>query len=151
MTVAETRRLRRAEVAFLSFGFRPFFLAAGVWSALALFIWTSLFAHGGALPSWFDPLSWHIHEMLFGFALATIAGFLLTAIPNWTGRAPIAGATLGWLSVLWLLGRFICPFSAALPPWLAVAGDLVFPVALAGTSGLRIERPSSAVPSTSQA
>ena len=70
---------------------------------------------GGNLPSRFDPLAWHIHEMLFGFVMATIAGFLLTAIPNWTGRQPVSGAPLALLAALWLLGRIVCLISALRP------------------------------------
>lgn len=69
------------------------------------------------LPSRFDPLTWHIHATLFGFVPAAIAGFMLTAIPNWTGRTPIGGAQLIGLVALWLLGRIICLISAALPQW----------------------------------
>ena len=72
-----------------SLAFRPFFLAAAAWAVLALIVWIVLIMTGGRLPSRFDPLSWHIHAMLFGFVPAAIAGFLLTAIPNWTGRPPI--------------------------------------------------------------
>jgi uncharacterized protein involved in response to NO len=113
-----------------SLAFRPFFLAAAVWAALALTLWIVLFMTGGALPSRFDPLSWHIHAMLFGFVPATIAGFMLTAIPNWTGRPPIHGAPLVGLAVLWLVGRITCLVSVLLPLWLAAAVDLAFPVVL---------------------
>lgn len=116
--------------AFLSFAFRPFFLAAGLWATLALAIWIGVFITGTALPSRFAPLSWHVHAMLFGFVPAAIAGFMLTAIPNWTGRAPISGATLGWLAALWLAGRITCLISAFLPLWLGAAIDLAFLLAL---------------------
>lgn len=72
--------------ALWSLAFRPFFLAAALWAAFSLTLWIVLFETGSALPSRFDPLSWHIHAMLFGFVLAAIAGFILTAVPNWTGR-----------------------------------------------------------------
>jgi hypothetical protein len=72
----------RPAPAFLTYGFRPFFFAAALWSAAALLLWIVMFATGRTLPSRFDPLAWHIHEMLFGFVMAAIAGFLLTAIPN---------------------------------------------------------------------
>ena len=91
-----------------------------------------MFAEGAVLPSRFDPLAWHIHEMLFGFAMAAIAGFLLTAIPNWTGRPPVAGTGLALLGGLWVLGRVACLFSALLPAWCAIVVDLAFPVVLAG-------------------
>ena len=108
--------------------FRPFFLAAAIWAALALALWIVLFTTGGALLSRFDPLSWHIHAMLLGFVPATIAGFMLTAIPNWTGRPPIHAAPLVGLAVLWLVGRIACLVSSFFPLWLAAAVDLAFPV-----------------------
>jgi len=138
MSFAAERLAGRSVPAFLTQGFRPFFLAAGVWSAAALAVWITILASGGALPSRFDPLSWHIHEMLFGFALAAIAGFLLTAIPNWTGRLPVRGLPLASLAGLWLLGRMTCLVSALVPGWLAVVADLAFPVALAGVIGREI-------------
>jgi uncharacterized protein involved in response to NO len=90
----------------------------------------TLFEHGGLLPSRFDPLGWHIHEMLFGFVMAAIAGFLLTAVANWTGRPPLHGWLLGLLVILWLAGRMTSLFSLHLPLWLAVGGDLAFPALL---------------------
>ena len=89
-----------------------------------------MFVTGTALPSRFDPLAWHIHEMLFGFVMAVVAGFLLTAIPNWTGRPPVSGGLLASLAGLWLLGRIACLASALVSPWLAVALDLSFSVVL---------------------
>jgi uncharacterized protein involved in response to NO len=132
MSTAGERLAARSVPAFLTLGFRPFFLAAGVWSVAALALWITILASGGALHSRFDPLTWHVHEMLFGFALAAIAGFLLTAIPNWTGRLPVRGVPLASLAGLWLLGRMTCLVSALVPAWFAVAADLAFPVALAG-------------------
>jgi uncharacterized protein involved in response to NO len=120
----------RGTPVFLTQGFRPFFLAAGVWSASALTLWIVMLATGAALPSRFDPLSWHIHEMLFGFVMATIAGFLLTAIPNWTRRRPVSGVPLALLAALWLAGRAACLISALMPAWLAIVADLSFPVVL---------------------
>jgi uncharacterized protein involved in response to NO len=117
-------------LAVLTQGFRPFFLAAGLWSIAALAIWIVMLATDSTLPSRFDPLSWHIHEMMFGLVTAAIAGFLLTAIPNWTGRLPINGRPLALLVGLWLLGRLICLVSALVPFWLAAAADLSFPVVL---------------------
>ena len=121
-----------ATPAFLSQSFRPFFLAAGLWSAAALAVWIVMLATGTAVPSRFDPLAWHIHEMLFGFVMATIAGFLLTAIPNWTQRLPVSGSPLALLAGLWLLGRIACLVSALVPAWIATAADLAFPVVLVG-------------------
>ena len=77
-----THRAPSASILF-SEGFRPFFLAVVTWSATAIAVWIGLLTTGATLPSRFDPRSWHIHEMLFGFVLASIAGFLLTAVANW--------------------------------------------------------------------
>ena len=93
---------------------------------------------GAALPSRFDPLTWHMHEMLFGFVMAAIAGFLLTAIPNWTKRLPISGRPLAGLAGLWLAGRLACLFSLLMPVWLGIATDLAFPVALAAVAAREI-------------
>jgi uncharacterized protein involved in response to NO len=114
----------------LTAGFRPFFLAAGAWATLAMAAWMPLLTGQFDLPSRFDPLSLHIHEMLFGFVMAAAGGFLLTAIPNWTGRAPVTGTPLAVLLGLWLLGRIVCLGSMLIPGWLVVAADLSFPVAL---------------------
>ncbi|QXX75666.1 hypothetical protein MHY1_02496 [Methylovirgula sp. HY1] len=113
-------------------GFRPFFLATALWSVAALALWIGMLATGIPLPSRFDPLSWHIHEMLFGFGMAAAAGFLLTAVPNWTKRLPVAGAPLAMLVGLWLLGRLVCATSALMPAWLAIVFDLAFPLVLIG-------------------
>ena len=81
----------------LDHGFRPFFFLAGAWSAIAVALWLAMLAGRLESPSALDPVSWHVHEMVFGFAAAAIGGFILTAIPNWTGRAPVAGgAVLGF-------------------------------------------------------
>lgn len=121
-----------------SLAFRPFFLAAAIWAALALTLWIVLFISGSALPSRFDPLSWHIHAMLFGFVPAAIAGFMLTAIPNWTNRPPIHGTPLVGLAVLWLLGRVACLVSAFFPLWLTAAVDLAFPVVLCAVAAREV-------------
>ena len=128
----DARSHKRDVPAFLTQGFRPFFLAAGIWAAVALALWIVMFVTGSAVPSRFDPLTWHIHEMLFGFVMAAIAGFLLTAIPNWTGRLPVSGGPLALLAGLWLLGRIACLVSALVPAWIAMAADLAFQVALVG-------------------
>ena len=87
---------------------------------------------GLALPTAFDPVTWHAHEMLFGFAGSAVAGFLLTAVPNWTGRMPLEGRPLAALAALWLAGRGAVAFSAVTGPLAAAALDLAFPAALLG-------------------
>jgi uncharacterized protein involved in response to NO len=130
MSIAVERHRGRHSPTFLTQGFRPFFLAAGLWSATALALWIVMLTTGIELPSRFDPLSWHIHEMMFGFVMAAIAGFILTAIPNWTGRLPVSGFPVAALAGLWLLGRIACLVSALMPAWLVIAADLSFPVLL---------------------
>lgn len=111
--------------------FRPLFLAAGVWAAFAMVPWLLMLDGLLALPTRFTPLDWHVHEMLFGFVTAAIAGFLLTAIPNWTSRPPVAGWKLAILLVLWAMGRMASATSLLMPGWLACMLDLAFPVMLA--------------------
>ncbi len=112
---------------FLSAGFRPFFLLAALFAALVLPMALAYFAAAATPPSRFDPPLWHAHEMAFGFGGAVVAGFLLTAIPNWTGRLPLQGAPLAGLALLWLAGRVAVFFSASLPAGAAAAIDLAFP------------------------
>lgn len=138
MSIAAAGRARRPAPAFLTQGFRPFFLAAGVWAAAALLLWIVMLMQGMAPPSRFDPLSWHIHEMLFGFVMAAIGGFLLTAIPNWTKRPPIGGSPLALLAGLWLLGRLACLVSALIPAGLATAADLAYPTLLCAVAAREI-------------
>jgi uncharacterized protein involved in response to NO len=102
---AGEKRRAYAGPALFSFGFRPFFLFAALFAGLAVPAWMGAFAHGQVLGPGGDAMGWHAHEMLFGFTGAVIAGFLLTAIPNWTGRAPVMGWPLALLSGLWLAGR----------------------------------------------
>lgn len=88
----------------LSAGFRPFYLAASVWSAIMVPVWIWVYTGGGARALHID-VSWHAHEMLFGYLGGIIAGFLLTAVPNWTGRLPVTGTPLAMLFGIWCAGR----------------------------------------------
>lgn len=116
--------------AILAYGFRPFFLAAGLWAALALALWLAAFEGAPVLASAFDPLTWHAHEMIFGFVGAAITGFLLTAIPNWTGRMPLQGIPLLGLIALWLAGRLTVATSAVIGAWPAAIVDVALFAAL---------------------
>jgi uncharacterized protein involved in response to NO len=113
--------------AILSAGFRPFFLAASIWAAAAIPVWLAAYAEGFVVPTRLSPLVWHAHEMIFGFAAAVVAGFMLTAIPNWTGRMPLQGGPLAMLVSLWALGRLGILFSAVIGAPAAAAADLSFP------------------------
>jgi uncharacterized protein involved in response to NO len=86
----------------------------------------------------FDPVAWHAHEMLFGYAVAAVAGFLLTAIPNWTGRLPIQGAPLAVIAGLWLVGRLALLVGGLIGPAAAAAVDLAFLAALLAAVGREI-------------
>ncbi|HVA80056.1 MAG TPA: NnrS family protein, partial [Candidatus Binataceae bacterium] len=136
MVEERARRLRLTAV--LSYAFRPLFLAAGSWAIVSIAVWLAMFLGYVRLPTRFDPLTWHIHEMLFGFVMAAVGGFLLTAIPNWTNRLPVRGYPLALLTGLWMLGRLVCLISADLPAWLAIGGDLSFPVALLAVAAREI-------------
>ena len=105
MPAALQRRRDYAGPALFAYGFRPFFLAAGIWAEFGLLLWLPQYMGALALPTYFSPLDWHIHEMLYGYVAAAVAGFLLTAIPNWTGRLPVSGWPLAGLALLWLAGR----------------------------------------------
>lgn len=107
-------------------GFRPFFLLAGAWAALGVPLWLGSLAGLPTLPAGLDALAWHKHEMLFGFAAAAIAGFILTAIPNWTGRLPISGWRLALLVGLWGLGRLAFLTANDLGPGVVAFLDLSF-------------------------
>jgi uncharacterized protein involved in response to NO len=118
--------------ALLRQGFRPFFLGAGLWALAAMLLWIAALQGYLAIPTAFDPVAWHVHEMLFGFVVAAIAGFLLTAIPNWTGRMPLQGLSLAGLAAVWLAGRLAVYGSERIGPGIAAALDLGFLVLLLG-------------------
>ena len=114
-----------------SYGFRPFFLAGSAWAAISILLWVPQFFGELTLPNVFTPRDLHVHEMLYGYVAAVIAGFLLTAIPNWTGRLPVAGFPLAALFAVWLAGRMAIYLSTTLGAPLAALIDVAFLVALA--------------------
>ena len=117
--------------AFFSYGFRPLFLGAALFAGVAIPVWVLLLIGGGDSEFFSAARQWHVHEMAFGFLPAVITGFLFTAIPNWTDRAPIRGNELMLLWALWLAGRLVMaiPF---LTPLLSAAIDGAFLVVVAG-------------------
>lgn len=124
--------------AILSYGFRPFFLLGSIYAGVAILFWLPLLHGYLATSSAFAPVDWHAHEMLFGYLAAVMTGFLLTAIPNWTGRLPVQGLPLLALVLLWLGGRMAVFFSAEIG-WLAAAViDCAFLMAVAGTAAIEI-------------
>lgn len=129
MTAAHTAHAAPAIV--LAYGFRPFFLLTGASAALLVAAWIGVLFAGLPLPIGVSPVAWHAHEMLFGVVPAAIAGFLLTAMPNWTGAAPLTGRGLLALLVLWLAGRLAMAAGAWLPALLVAIVDLGFLAVLA--------------------
>jgi len=100
-------RREYAGPAFLSGAYRPFFLGASVWAVVSIVFWLAQYNGWMDAPGGILGRDWHIHEMIFGFGGAALAGFILTAVPNWTGRLPVRGWPLGGLALLWLLGRLV--------------------------------------------
>lgn len=119
-------------VALFAYGFRPFFLFAGIIALIYIPWWAGSLALGWPLATTWPPMLWHAHEMLFGFITAAIAGFLLTAVPSWTGQRGFAGKPLAGLFALWLAGRLAILASGHLPAWVPSAIDLTFLPTLAG-------------------
>lgn len=114
--------------AFWGRGFRPFFFAGALYAAFAIPLWIAAY-QGMHLPPQ-DTLFWHAHEMVFGFTVAIIAGFLLTAVANWTGGAPARQIHLASLVLLWLMGR-IAMFLPELPQGVTLGMEGLFLPALA--------------------
>ena len=124
--------------AILSYGFRPFFFLAGLFAAVAVPAWIYMFYSGVEPGGTLSARDWHMHEMIFGYSGAVLAGFLFTAIPNWTGRMPRTGAPLALLVALWLLGR-LAMAGVGSPGAVALMGaDLAFPLALLGMVAVEI-------------
>jgi uncharacterized protein involved in response to NO len=119
-------RLPEDRFALFELGFRPFFLLAGIAAALLVGLWLWLYLDGAGIATYYGPVLWHSHEMLFGFTVAVVAGFLLTAVGNWTGQPTARGRALAALVILWLAGRLL-PFGAGLlPGWLIALVDFAF-------------------------
>lgn len=127
----------------LEAGFRPFFLLGALWAAAVIALWVAVFSGqiAFALPG--DPVAWHRHEMLYGFVGAIVAGFLLTAVPNWTGGAFLAGPRLAGMVLLWLLARGLGLVEGAVPGSAAAACEGALFLILAGWALQRIRAAGS--------
>jgi uncharacterized protein involved in response to NO len=137
MLALRKRRMSAAHP-FLRGGFRPFFFGAGLWALIAIALWLCVLAGLIDLPTRFDSVAWHRHEMLFGFVGAAVAGFLLTAIPNWTGRLPIAGGPLLSLFGVWAAARVAVLTSSLTGLWVAAVLDVGLFVALAALAAREV-------------
>jgi len=127
-------------LALFAYGFRPFFLAAGVQAIYGVLVMAGQAWHGDWPGDFVLPAAWHFHEMMFGFVVAAIAGFLLTAVPNWTGERGHAGKPLVLLFGLWFAGRLVLVPGIGIAPWLAALVDLAFLPTLAVVIGRSLFR-----------
>lgn len=132
------RGIARSGPAILSYGFRPFFLLAGIFAVLAMSAWIGALALGWEVGGEYGMVNWHAHEMLFGYTSAALAGFVLTAIPNWTGRLPVSGRPLLGLVLVWAAGRLAMAAPGVLGLPASVFLDAVFLPLLAIVAGTEI-------------
>src|SRR5690606_16604604 len=121
-------------------GFRAFFLAAGLYAVLAIGLWTLSFLVPVPLPEALPPVEWHAHEMIFGYGAAALGGFLLTAVPNWTGAKSARHAFIASAVGLWLAGRIAVWCADILPLPLVAAVDLAFLPLLAAKIATQLVR-----------
>lgn len=124
--------------ALFSYGFRPMFLLAGCFAALVIPLWMVVWTGRVMLDGPFTPTDWHIHELLFGYTSAVVAGFLFTAIPNWTGRMPTRGWPLLLLAALWMAGRLAVAGLFGLSPLAVMALDCAFLLAIGAMVSVEI-------------
>jgi len=113
-------------IALFDLGFRPFFLMAGITAVLLMFLWIYGYAVGHFEFGYYGIAIWHGHEMIFGYTVAVISGFLLTAVRNWTGIQTLRGNALAGLVLLWLAGRIVPLIPETLPGWVIATVDLAY-------------------------
>ena len=130
LTSVESHEPLMRRFALFEYGFRPFFLAAGMYALVVVPVWLYFFAHHavpfGALPAMY----WHAHELMYGFVVAAISGFMLTAVPSWTGARGFAGRPLIALVLLWVAGRVAMTTVAQVPFLLTALTELALLPAL---------------------
>jgi uncharacterized protein involved in response to NO len=114
------------KICLFNYGFRSSFFLAGIAAVLLVPLWAVSFVAGTSVGSGWPPTLWHAHEMLFGFIASAIAGFMLTAVPSWTGQKGFSGAPLIALAAVWLSARLLIASSALWPPWLPAIVDSSF-------------------------
>ncbi|MTH34405.1 short-chain dehydrogenase [Paracoccus limosus] len=132
------RGLSRSGPVLFSYGFRPFFLGGAAWALAAMVLWIMALSGHGQPGGDYGAANWHMHEMLFGFASAVLTGFLMTAVPNWTGRMPLSGRPLMVLTALWLLGRLAMTWPPGGALWAGVLADAVFLPVMAAIFAIEI-------------
>nr|MBS0019256.1 NnrS family protein [Gammaproteobacteria bacterium] len=128
----DRRQSNQAEIALLVLGFRPFFLLAASFAVVQVGIWLGFYVGRSNLATYYSGTLWHGHEMIFGYTTAVIAGFLLTAVPNWTGLSTPQGKPLAALATLWVAGRVLPFFPESSPHWFIAVVDIAFLPVLTG-------------------
>ena len=126
------------ELPLFALGFRAFFALAGMSALVLIGIWRSLYDGSQPFSNYYPSLYWHAHEMLIGYTVAVMAGFLLTAVRNWTGKPTPSGSKLAGLCLLWLYGRILPFYSEALPDGFIALVDFAFLPVLAWQISLPI-------------
>jgi uncharacterized protein involved in response to NO len=140
MNIDDPESRAAPRIALFNLGFRPFFLLAGITAVLLIPLWIFAYTRGQTEFGYYTAILWHSHEMLFGYTVAVIAGFLLTAVRNWTDIPTPGGKALAGLALLWLAGRF-APFVAGLLPHGVIAAlDIAFLPVLAITLSIPLLR-----------
>ncbi|EJW13020.1 NnrS protein involved in response to NO [Rhodovulum sp. PH10] len=124
--------------AILSYGFRPFFLLGALYAAVTVLMWLPVYEGRIALDGVFTPTDWHAHELLFGYVAAVVTAFLLTAIPNWTGRLPLNGWPLLMLVLVWVAGRLAVAAGGLLGWGLVALIDASFLVLVIAVTGREV-------------
>ena len=122
----------------LQHAFRVCFLFAALWAAAAVPIWLLIYAGTLAFDPGYGGINWHAHELMFGYAALVVCGFLFTAIPNWTGRLPVAGWPLAALVAIWIAGRAAMLLPQVPGPALTAAIDIAFLAAVLAVAGREI-------------
>ena len=122
----------------LSYGFRPFFLLGSIFAGAAVLVWLPAYFGEITIPTALAPRDWHAHEMIYGFLPAVVTGFLLTAIPNWTGRLPLRGLPLLVLVLVWAAGRIAVATSAWTSWQVAAVVDLSFLILVAAAAAREV-------------
>ncbi len=120
----------------LRLGFRPFFTLAGLYGVISIAIWLMLWPYGFSEHLQVPALWWHVHEMIFGFSMAVVVGFVLTAVQNWTGKAGTKSTRLALLVLLWLLPRFL--LWMPVPLWMTASIEALFLSLVAWEVGSRV-------------
>jgi uncharacterized protein involved in response to NO len=131
MLQPEARNAAPRSFVLFALGFRPFFLLAAIFAVVLMAQWVLTFVGNREFANYYGAIGWHSHEMIFGYAVAVIAGFLLTAVRNWTDIQTAAGSPLAGLTALWLVARLMPFFPGTFPLWLIAGVDIAFLPALA--------------------